>query len=65
VLLTKPDERGEVKRALVVELINEFDEELAKEPDLVKFKITFDDDTQDGIMDYNESLVCRTRVQSR
>ena len=50
VLLTKTDERGEVKRARVVEVINEIDEELAEEPDLIKFKITFDDDTQDGIL---------------
>ena len=44
VFLTKPDERGEVKRARVVELINKFDDELEKDPDRIKFKIAFDDD---------------------
>ena len=56
VFLTKPDERGEVKRARVVELIDKFDSELAKDPDRIKFKIAFDDDAQDDIMAYNEIL---------
>jgi hypothetical protein len=40
--LTKPDERGEVKRARVVELIKDFEGNVAKNKDLIKFKLKYD-----------------------
>jgi hypothetical protein len=39
VFLTKPDERGEVQRARVVELIKDFEGNVAKNKDLIKFKL--------------------------
>jgi hypothetical protein len=42
VFLTKPDERGEVKRARVVELIKDLEGEVAKNKDLIKFKLKYD-----------------------
>ena len=61
VFLTTPDERGNMKRARVVELINEFDDKLDKDPLLCKFKIAFETTTPsskdthlDNIMSYND-----------
>ena len=42
VSLTKPDERGNMDRARVVELINEFDDKLDRDPLRCKFKIEFE-----------------------
>ena len=63
VLLTKPDERGNMSRARVVELINEFDDKLDKDPLCCKFKIEFEKNTPssknihlDNSMSYNDIL---------
>ena len=63
VFLTKPDERGDMSRARVVELINVFDGKLDKDPLRCKFKIDFVKDTPagkdtflDNIMSYNDIL---------
>jgi hypothetical protein len=48
VFLTKPDERGEVKRARVVELI--------KNKNLIKFKLKYDHNDLEDVMSYNEIL---------
>ena len=63
VFLTKPDERGNMSRARVVELINEFDDNLDKDPLRCKFKIEFEKNTPagkdnflDDIMSYNDIL---------
>ena len=63
VFLTKPDERGNMSRARVVELINEFDDNLDKDPLRCKFKIEFEKNTPSGkdnflddIMSYNDIL---------
>jgi hypothetical protein len=42
VFLTKPNERGEVKRARVVELIKDFEGKVSKDKDLIKFKLKYD-----------------------
>ena len=54
---------NEVKRARVVELIDKFDSELAKDPDRFKFKIAFDDDAQDDYGIQRDPRLCRTRMQ--
>ena len=61
--LTKPDERGNMERARVVELINKFDDALDKDPLRCKFKIEFKKNTPaskdthlDNIMSYNDIL---------
>ena len=63
VFLTKPDERGNMKQAQVVELINKFDDKLDKDPLRCKFKIVFEKNTPsskdtrlDDIMSYNDIL---------
>ena len=56
VFLTKPDERGEVNRARVVELIKNFDGEVEKNQDLIRFKLNYDHSSQEDIMSYNEIL---------
>ena len=63
VFLTKPDERGNMDRARVVELINEFDDKLDRDPLRCKFKIEFEKNTPSGkdthlddIMSYNDIL---------
>jgi hypothetical protein len=56
VFLTKPDERGEVKRARVVELIKDFEGKVAKNKDLIKFKLKYDHNDLEDIMSYNEIL---------
>ena len=63
VFLTKPDERGNIDRAHVVELINAFDDKLDKDPLRCKFKIEFERNTPSGkdthldnIMSYNDIL---------
>ena len=63
VYLTKPDERGNIKRARVVALINEFDYKVNKEPLQCKFKIVFEknapsskDTHLDDIVSYNNIL---------
>ena len=62
-LLTKPDERGNMEIARVVELINEFDDALNKDPLRCKFKVTFEKNTPsskdthlDDIVSYNDIL---------
>ena len=62
VILTKPDEKGNMKRARVIELINKFDDELELEPTRCQFKIAFEDNdsgsvdmlSYDDILDYVE-----------
>jgi hypothetical protein len=56
VFLTKPDKRGEVKRARVVELIKDFEGEVAKNKDLIKFKLKYDHNDLEDVMSYNEIL---------
>jgi hypothetical protein len=56
VFLTKPDERGEVKRARVVELIKDFEGKVAKNKDLIKFKLKYDHNDLEDVMSYNEIL---------
>ena len=63
IFLTKPDERGNMARARVVELINEFDDKLDKDPLRCKFKVVFVKNTPTGkntflddIMSYNDNL---------
>ena len=63
VFLTKPDVRGNMDRARVVELINEFDDKLDRDPLRCKFKIEFEKNTPsskdthlDDIMSYNDIL---------
>ena len=55
VILTKPNERGEVNRAQVVELIKDFEGEVEKDKDLIKFKLNYDHSSQEDIMSYNET----------
>ena len=61
--LTKPDNRGNMKQPLVVELINRFDDDLDKDPLRCKFKVEFEKNTLsskdtylDDIMSYNDIL---------
>ena len=63
VFLTKPDVRGNMDRARVVELINKFDDKLDRDPLQCKFKIEFEKNTSsskdthlDDIMFYNDIL---------
>ena len=58
VFLTKPDERGNMKRARVIELINKFDADLEVDPTRCKFKISFEDDDSgfEDIVSYNDIL---------
>ena len=44
VFLNKPDERGDIKRARIIELINKFDDDLEADPTRCKFKIAFEND---------------------
>jgi hypothetical protein len=53
---TKPDQRGEVNRARVVELIKDFEGEVAKNKDLIKFKLKYDHNDLKDVMSYNEIL---------
>ena len=41
VFLTKPDERGNTKRARIIELINKFDDDLKVDLTRCQFKIAF------------------------
>jgi hypothetical protein len=50
VFLTKPDERGEVNQARVVELIKDFEGEVAKNKDLIKFKLKYDHNDLEDVM---------------
>jgi hypothetical protein len=52
----KPDERGELKRARVVELITDFEGNVAKNKDLIKFKLKYDHNDLEDVMTYNEIL---------
>jgi hypothetical protein len=56
VFLTKPGERGEVKRARVVELIKDFEGNVAKNKDIIKFKLKYDHNDLEDVMSYNEIL---------
>ena len=58
VFLTKPDERGNTKRARIIELINKFDDDLEVDPTRCQFKISFEDDDSgfEDIMSYNDIL---------
>jgi hypothetical protein len=56
VFLTKPDERGEVKRAQVIELIKGFEGKVAKNKDLIKFKLKYDHNDLKDVMSYNDIL---------
>ena len=48
VFLIKPDERGNMDKARIVELINEFDDKLDRDPLCCKFKIEFEKNTPSG-----------------
>ena len=58
VFLTKPDERGNLKRARAIELFNKFDDDLERNPTRCQFKIAFEDDDNgfEDIMSYNDIL---------
>ena len=62
VFLTKPDERGNMKRARVTELIRKFDSELDRDLTRCKFRIEVkgnfegDDSDFEDIMSYNKTL---------
>ena len=56
VFLTKPNERGEVKRERVVELIKDFEGKVSKYEDLIKFKLKYDHSGLKDVMSYNEIL---------
>jgi hypothetical protein len=56
VFLTKPDERGEVKRARVVELTQDFEDNVAKNKDLIKFKLKYDHNDLEDVVSYNKIL---------
>ena len=56
VFLTKPNERGEVNRARVVELIKDFEGKISKDKDLIKFKLKYDHSDLEDVMSYNEIL---------
>ena len=58
VFLTKPDERGNMKRARVIELINKFDDDLEVEPTRCEFNIAFEDNDSGfkDIMSYDDIL---------
>jgi hypothetical protein len=56
VFLSKPNERGEVKRARVVELIKDFEGKVSKDKDLIKFKLKYDHSDLEDVMSYNEIL---------
>ena len=64
VFLTKPDERGEVNRARVVELIKDFEGKVEKDMNLIKFKLNYDHSSQEDIMSYNEILDYIEREQN-
>jgi hypothetical protein len=50
VFLTKPDDRGEVKRARALELIKDFEGNVAKNKDLIKFKLKYDHNDFEDVM---------------
>ena len=56
--LTKPDKRGNTKRARIIELITKFDDDLELDPTRCQFKIAFEDDDNGfkDIMSYNNIL---------
>ena len=63
VFLTKPNEQGNMDRARLVKLINEFDDKLDRDPLCRKFKIEFEKNTPsskdkflDDIVSYNNFL---------
>jgi hypothetical protein len=56
VFLTKPHERGEVKRARVVEFTKDSEGNVAKNKDLIKFKLKYDHNDLEEVMSYNEIL---------
>jgi hypothetical protein len=56
VFLTKPDKRGEVKRARDVELIKDLEGKVAKNKDLIKFKLKYDHIDLEDVMSYNGIL---------
>ena len=58
VFLTKPDERWNMKRARIIELINTFNDDIEVNPTRCKFKIAFEDDDSafEDIMSYNDIL---------
>ena len=58
VFLTKPDERGNIKRARIIELINKFDDDLKVDPIRCQLNIAFEDDDSgfEDIMSYNDIL---------
>jgi hypothetical protein len=56
IFITKPDERGEVKRARVVELIKDFEGNVPENKDLIKFKLKYDHNDLEDVISYNEIL---------
>ena len=58
VFLTKPNKRGNMKRARIIELINNFDDDLKVDPTRYQFKIAFEDDDSglEDIISYNDIL---------
>ena len=43
IFLTKPNERGNMKRARIIELINKLDDDLELDPTRCRFKIALED----------------------
>ena len=58
VFLIKPNKRGDIKRARIIELINKFDDDLEADPTRHKLKIAFENDESGfgDIMSYNDIL---------
>jgi hypothetical protein len=57
VFLTKPNERGEVKRERVVELIKDFEGKVYKDKDLIKFKLKYDHSEEADPLNNNISSI--------
>ena len=67
VFLTKPDQRGNMKRARIIELINKFDDDLELDPTRCQYKIAFEDNDSgfEDIISYNNILDYMEREHNR
>ena len=59
---TKPDERGNIKGAQVVELINKFNDALNKFPLRCKFKIVFEKNTSSGMDTHLDDIMSHNDI---
>ena len=64
VFLTKPDKRGEVNGARVVELMKDLEGKVAKNKYLIKVKLKYDHNDLEDVMSYNEILEYVKREQN-